>query len=438
VKRAPTTFSLLLGLLAATLAIALALAAGLSMRASRHIAGETYGHLVAATVIATDELSRRTDPAAHRALAALDAINIRVESGAPPASRQRIAPIVHDAEKVAGKTLGDPSRITVVQAPDAQIWVRSTNDPARWITLHALGYRREVRRSSLLATLIAGLVALIGAATAARRLTRPLERLSANAGPLLAGAPMQETLANSPREVCLLADAIVAAGERQRNAARERELMLAGISHDLRTPLARLRLALELGDAEDPQRRKAMVADLEQLDDALGQCLAFVRDGNDEPLREIDVATLAGQLLSTRMHPDEWRLDVSETLHATVRPTLLRRAVNNLMDNAERHGRPPFALNACHDHGTLVLRISDHGPGVDEALLERLGQPFLRADRARTSAGSGLGLSIVKRAAELHGGTLRLQLRKPDGSGMVATIRIPNAIAGGQRGSRIG
>jgi len=427
-KRAPTTFSLLFGLLAIALVVALTLAAGFSLRASRRVTGETYGRLVAATVIATDELSRRTDPAAQRALAELHDMDVHVENGVPPESARRIAPIVTDVGKVAGRTLGDPSRVTVVQTPDAQIWVRSANNPARWITLHALNYRRQVLGSTLLSTLFAGLVALVGAAAAARWLARPLERLSANAGALLAGAPMRETLDGSPREVCLLADAIGAAGERQRSIAHERELMLAGISHDLRTPLARLRLALELGDAADAQRREAMVADLEQLDGALEQCLAFVRDGSDEPLREADIATVVGQLLATYAQPDEWHLDMPATLYATVRPTLLRRAIGNLMDNAERHGMPPFRLSLHNDQGTLVLRVADHGPGVDAALLKRLGQPFVRGDHARTSTGSGLGLSIVKRAAELHGGTLQLQLRRSNGGGLVATIRIPNAI----------
>jgi len=428
-KRTPTTFSLLLGLLAVALTLALALAAVFSLHASRRVTGETYGRLVAATVIATDELSRRSDPAAQRTLAALADMDVHIDAGPPPApSARRIAPVVNQVGQIAGRALGDPSRVVVSQAADSEIWVRSANDPQRWISLRALSYRREVLGSTLLTTLVAGLIALAVAAAAARMLTRPLERLSANAGALLAGAPMHDTLEGSPQEVRRLADAIGAAGERQRQVARERELMLAGISHDLRTPLARLRLALELGDASDPQRREAMVADLEQLDGALEQCLSFVRDGSDEPLREIDVATLAGQLLAAHARPDDWQLDGPAALHATVRPTLLRRAIGNLMDNAEQHGAPPFRLALAVDHEALVVRVADHGPGVDPALLERLGQPFLRGDQARTSVGSGLGLSIVKRAAELHGGTLQLESRRANGGGLVATIRIPNAL----------
>lgn len=428
-RRAPTTFSLLLGLLVVALTVALALAAVLSLHASRRVTGETYGRLVAATAIAVDELSRRSDPPSQRALATLADMDVHINAGLPPPpSARRIAPVVNEVGQIAGRLLGDPSRVVVSQTPDSRIWVRSANDPSRWIILRALSYRRELLGPTLLTTLVAGLIALAVATAAARMLTRPLERLSANASALLAGAPMRDTPDGSPLEVRRLASAIGAAGERQRQVARERELMLAGISHDLRTPLARLRLALELGDANDPQRRQAMVADLAQLDGALEQCLSFVRDGSDEPLRDIDIATLSGQLLATHARPDDWQLDGPAALHATVRPTLLRRAIGNLMDNAERHGAPPFRLALAADNETLVVRVSDHGPGVDPALLERLGQPFLRGDHARTSAGSGLGLSIVKRAAEVHGGTLQLESRKATGGGLVATIRIPNAL----------
>lgn len=423
-KRAPTTFSLLLGLLAVALALALTLAATLWIRSGRQITSETYGHLVAATAVAADELSSRSDPESTRTLSTLRGLGVRsVNSAGPPAPTIRVALVIGEVGDTVGRLLGDPSRVVVTQTPESQIWVRSAHEPARWIVLHAISYRREIIGSTLLATLIAGLIALAVAGIAARLLTRPLERLATDANALLAGDPMHATLDGSPREVRRLAQAIGSAGERLRGVARERELMLAGISHDLRTPLARLRLALELGDAGDPQRRDAMVADLQQLDDALEQCLAFVRDGRDEALREIDIATLVGQLLALRRQPDDWQLNGPALLPARVRPSLLRRAIGNLMDNAERHGAAPFEATLSCDGNDFHICISDHGPGVDGALLDRLGQPFLRGDQARTSTGNGLGLSIVKRAIELHGGTL--QLRNNETGGFAATIRLP-------------
>ena len=425
-KRAPTTFSLVLALVALALLLALTLAGLLSTRGGLKAAGETYGRLVVSTALAADELATRSDTASMRTLDALKQTGVAFSTAAPPPATVRVASVIREIGRTAGDLLGDPSRVVVTQSlQSSQIWVRSEHDPRRWIVLHAVSYRQQLIDSTLVVTLLAGLIALAIAGVAARLLTRPLERLSAHATALLAGDPMIQQLHGSPREVRQLAQAIGAAGARLRDVARERELMLAGISHDLRTPLARLRLALELGDADDPQRREAMVGDLQELDSALEQCLAFVRDGRDEALREVDIITLVGQLLALREQPDTWQLDGPALLPARVRPTLLRRAIGNLMDNAERHGAAPFKVSLGCDGDALFMRVTDHGSGVAPALLDRLGQPFLRGDQARSSTGSGLGLSIVMRAAELHGGTL--ELGNGSYGGLVATIRIPVA-----------
>jgi two-component system, OmpR family, osmolarity sensor histidine kinase EnvZ len=103
---------------------------------------------------------------------------------------------------------------------------------------------------------------------------------------------------------------------------------------------------------------------------------------------------------------------------------LLRRAIGNLMDNAERYGAAPFRVELMREANWLQVRIDDHGPGVPAEQLDQLGRPFVRGDHARAGIGVGLGLSIVARAAELHGGAL--QLRNGDHGGFVAILRIPD------------
>jgi two-component system osmolarity sensor histidine kinase EnvZ len=421
---------LVLALVAAALLLALALAGGLQRRFGRQVVSDSYGRLALATALTTDELAARPqDPAARQLLASLRLLGVQVSRAQPPApSVHRVAPALDGVARTLGMLLGDPARVVATQTPDSQLWIRSARDPQRWIVLRAPSYRQRLLDSTLLLSLLAGLIALAAAGLAARLLTRPLERLARHAPELLAGAPAEAMLEGSPREVRRLGEAIGEAGEKLRAAAHERELMLAGISHDLRTPLARLRLALELGDAGDPQRRAAMVGDLEELDTALEQCLAFVREGRDEALQPTDLITLAGQLLALRASPEDWQLDAPRALSVAVRPTLLRRALANLMDNAERYGAAPFVLTLAREGDAVLLRVSDRGPGVSPALLPRLGQPFLRGDPARGgSSGSGLGLSIAARAARLHGGTLLLANR--DGGGLDATLRLPASAA---------
>jgi len=425
VSRAPSTFALVLALVGAALLLALALSGLLQRRFGREVVSDSYGRLAVATALATDELAARpAEPQARQTLAALERLGVHVSGEQPPPPRvRRVAPAFIAVGHSVGALLGDPTRVVATQAPDSQLWIRSARTPARWIVLSVPSYRQRLLDSTLLLSLLAGLIALAAAALAARVLTRPIERLAQHASAVLAGAPTAATLQGSPREVRRLADAIGDAGERLRAAARERELMLAGISHDLRTPLARLRLALELGDAGDPQRRGAMVADLEELDHALEQCLAFVREGRDEAAQPTDLSTVAGQLLALRAQPEAWQLHAPAELLVPVRATLLRRALGNLMDNAERHGAAPFSVTLARDADGVRLAVADRGPGAPPALLGRLGEPFLRGDPARGGGGSGLGLSIAARAARLHGGELALANR-PDG-GFVATLRLP-------------
>lgn len=422
-KLAPRTFTLVLLLVAIALLLALGLNRMLSHRLGRDITSTTYGHLGAATVVSIDALSTRSDASALEPRAQLAALGVMLTDMQPPPPARRVTPAIAATADEIGQLLGDRSRVSVRQGTTTQFWIRSAHDPNRWIVLQAPSYRRAVINTTLWVALLAWLIALVIAAVVARLLTRPLERLAADAPALLNGDALRDRLRSSPREVRHLAQAIATAGSRQREAARERELMLAGISHDLRTPLARLRLALELGDAGDPQRREAMVADLQELDTALEQCLAFVRDGRDEAPGELDLATLIGQLLALRAQPDDWHYHGAESFTATVRASLFRRALANLMDNAERYGAAPFTVTLEHDARSVRVRIEDRGHGVPAELLPRLGRPFVRGDNARRGGGSGLGIGIAMRAAELHHGALVLANR--DGGGFTAELRLP-------------
>jgi two-component system osmolarity sensor histidine kinase EnvZ len=223
-KRAPSTFALVLMLVAAALLLALALSGVLQRRFGRQVVSDSYGRLALATALAADELaSRPRDPASRQVLDALRPLGVQVSDAQPPApSVRRIAPALTAVANTAGGLLGDPARVVATQTPDSQLWVRSTRDPARWIVLRTPSYRSRLFDSALLLSVLAGLIALAAAGLVARVLTRPLERLAMQAPAVLAGMPTAASLEGSPREVRRLARAIGDAGARQRGAARER------------------------------------------------------------------------------------------------------------------------------------------------------------------------------------------------------------------------
>jgi len=204
-------------------------------------------------------------------------------------------------------------------------------------------------------------------------------------------------------------------------------MVLAGISHDLRTPLSRLRLALEMSGApgdEMQHARDAMVADIEEMDAIIGQFLDFARGENEEK-KEHDIGDLVGELAE---HYARIGKDV-RFIHHRVKPfrfarMALRRAVANLVDNALRYAGEPVEIELLARNPEVAIEVRDSGPGIPVQEVERLKRPFTRLDDSRSGhGGSGLGLAIVERTAQAHGGRLELVPRSP--RGLIARLVLP-------------
>ncbi|HWA39563.1 MAG TPA: ATP-binding protein [Burkholderiales bacterium] len=206
---------------------------------------------------------------------------------------------------------------------------------------------------------------------------------------------------------------------------RERAMVLAGISHDLRSPLSRLRLALELSDTAR-EAAQPMIADIDEIDTVIGQFLDYAR-GESEEKRPYDPGRLLVDLAGHYA-----RLGHKVQLHDAPLPTFplaaigVRRAVSNLVDNALRYAGEPVEIHAEAAGDKVIIEVRDRGPGIPPAETERMKRPFTRLDAARTRpGGSGLGLAIVERVARAHGGSLDLLPR--EGGGLVARLTLSAA-----------
>ena len=206
---------------------------------------------------------------------------------------------------------------------------------------------------------------------------------------------------------------------------RERATVLAGISHDLRTPLARLRLSLEMAGVEKPIA-EGMAADIEEIDAVIGQFLDFAR-GTQEEQHVTDLEILVDEIefrYARIGRPLARRR--GEVPPLTLAPMSVRRAVTNLIDNARRHAAGPVEIETRAENGNIVVEVRDRGPGIPAGEVERLKQPFTRLHEARSgTGGSGLGLAIVDRVARAHGG--RLDLLPREGGGLTARLVLRRA-----------
>ena len=258
----------------------------------------------------------------------------------------------------------------------------------------------------------------------ARRMARPMARLAEASNRLGLGQDQPHLAEEGPREVRQTIHAFNQMQERLKRHIRDRSRMLAAVSHDLRTPITTLRLRAEyIDDAEIRERTLATLAEMEAI---LSAALDFARDeAADEASRSTDLAALVQSLVDDYADlGGDVEYDGPERSIVHCRPVALRRALKNLIDNALKYGGSARVRLLEQDHGRLIL-IDDDGPGIPEADLDRVFEPFVRleASRSRETGGTGLGLSVARTIVHAHGGTLQLANR-PAG-GLSAVVRLP-------------
>jgi len=265
---------------------------------------------------------------------------------------------------------------------------------------------------------------MLGAYMIVSRLNRPLKALATAARTVGRGEVPPHLSESGPAELAELAHAFNQMSHDLQELDADRALILAGVSHDLRTPLARLRLGIEMCGA-DPVDVDAMVSDIEDMDRIIGQFLAFSRQDAEEAQEITDLAGLANELAGLYARRG-FPIHVLATANAMaqVRPQALRRAVTNLIENALRYaGHAPEIAVGLLD-GRPMIEVLDRGPGIPTDEIERVKRPFTRLESARSDTkGSGLGLAIVDRIVRGQHGEFRLLPR--EGGGLRACILLP-------------
>jgi signal transduction histidine kinase len=280
-------------------------------------------------------------------------------------------------------------------------------------------------RPILWAALALGVVA-IATRPLAQRISRPLERLTAavrrlGSGDLTARVPAGAHHARRADEIVELTRAFNEMAERVERLVRSEKELLANVSHELRSPLARIRLALELlpRDAAGARRLGDVERDLAELDRLIEDVLTAARlDATGLPahLAVIDAGALLADVAERARHDPltaglALRVEKTANVQVTADGALLRRALWNLVENAAKYGAPPMTLSAAREGDRVSLAVTDEGPGIAPGEREHVFTPFYRGEAARAAGrhGVGLGLTLAKRIAEVHGGTLRIE-----------------------------
>ena len=338
-------------------------------------------------------------------------------------------------------------RIREIFGPEADVYVRERNPGANpvearppqvllvrlpagerdfWVAFPRARIDRDPFSALITWGVVGLLIAILATFFIVWKLNRPLGELAAAAGKLGKGGDPPPVAEAGPSEIRAVARAFNQMKDDLQKSQRERATFLAGVSHDLRTPLARLRLEVEMldGKVEAPTQR-AMVEDLDDMNAIIDQFIDFTRSEAAEPLSAVNLAELARSCAERAARSGlQVRCEPAEVPLLMLRPLAMQRLVDNLLANAARHAGGEVLVRTAHARGEATLSVLDRGPGIPAGMVERLKLPFTRRDEARSgSSGAGLGLAIATRVATLHGG--RLDLLPREGGGLEARVSLP-------------
>lgn len=339
----------------------------------------------------------------------------------PPSDR----PLLRLVREMVRRQLGEATRFAAEREGKPGFWLSfHIDDDEYWVRVPRERIERQIALRWLGWGALALVLSLLAAYLLVSRLNRPLRALSSAASAIGKGTIPDPVSESGPEEIRTVSRAF---NQMSRDLAQhdaDRALILAGVSHDLRTPLSRLRLGLEMSGA-DVQLKDGMTADIEEIDRVINQFLDFARSNGGEIAQRADLATIAAEVADHyRRHGKSVATELARVPEVALQTLSMRRVVMNLVDNALRYGGKDVGIAVRAEGASAVLEVTDRGPGIPPSEVERLKQPFTRLEVARSDkGGAGLGLAIVERVVRAHRGSFELLAR--EGGGLVARIRLP-------------
>lgn len=337
----------------------------------------------------------------------------------------------------AGDSATDPHRMRLSKARLERIRrvggevIVAVEVPGRgWVTARAPWPRGDFSLiwQLLVQTLVLYVCTLVPILIVGRRISLPLRDLARSARGFTPGGAMDRVEERGPGDVRAVISAYNGLSERVGAMLDEKDRMLGAIGHDLRTPLAALRVRIE--SVEDEGDRARMAETIDEMNTTLDDILSLARIGRpSEPATDVDLAALVDAVVADF---DDIGADVTleeaPRLPMRLRPTLMRRAVRNLIENAVKYGGSA-EVRLVQEADAVAITIADHGPGIAEDKIAHVFEAFIRLDESRNrhTGGVGLGLALARAIVREAGGTLTLANRA--GGGLVATIRLPRTAA---------
>ncbi|EOC1108409.1 two-component system sensor histidine kinase EnvZ [Cronobacter sakazakii] len=320
--------------------------------------------------------------------------------------------------------LGGPTEVRVeVNKSSPVVWLKTWLSPNIWVRVPLT----EIHQGDFSPLFAIMLLAIGGAWLFIRIQNRPLvelEHAALQVGKGIIPPPLREYGASEVRSVTRAFNHM-AAGVKQ--LADDRTLLMAGVSHDLRTPLTRIRLATEMMSEGDGYLAESINKDIEECNDIIEQFIDYLRTGQEMPLETADLNAVLGEVIASESGYEreiETALQSGE-IPLRIHPLSIKRAVANMVVNAARYGNGWIKVSSGTELNRAWFQVEDDGPGIEPAQLKHLLQPFVRGDSARSTSGTGLGLAIVQRIIDNHHGLLDIGKSERGGLRIRAWLPVP-------------
>jgi len=325
--------------------------------------------------------------------------------------------------------LGGPAEVRVSSGDEYQFWIRPPQAPSIWVKIPLTGLEEaNISPLAFFLTMV-GVLSVVGGWIFVRNLNRPLKALQYAAEDVGRGdfpEPLKEA---GTTEIMAVTQAFNHMSRGIKQLEEDRNLIMAGISHDLRTPLTRIRLSAEMMSEQDSFLKDGIESDIDDMNSIIDQFIDYIRRDTEDKPELGDVNQLVDEVVQAETPADRQVLFSPQSCpEIPLRYVAIKRAVANLIQNALRYTDGDiFVETGVEDKSYIYICVCDQGEGIPDADIERLFQPFTQGDKARGTEGSGLGLAIIKRIVDTHGGKIQLSNRKE--VGLQAKMLLPISLS---------
>ncbi|MGJ8692029.1 MAG: two-component system sensor histidine kinase EnvZ [Thalassotalea sp.] len=322
--------------------------------------------------------------------------------------------------------LGGPAEVRISQLDEYLFWIRPPQAPHLWVKIPLEGVEESNFSPLVLLLIVIGTLSVIGGWLFVRQLNRPLKALQVAAEEVGRGESPEPIKAQGTSEIVAVTEAFNHMSQGIKRLEEDRNLLMAGISHDLRTPLTRIRLASEMMSDQDDFLKEGIESDIDDMNAIIDQFIDYIRpDRNAAEM--LDLNMLVEEVVYAEQVHGRGILFIPDThLPAVIiKYIAIKRVIANLIQNAIRYteGEITVTTGISEDKQSTYVEVLDKGKGIDESQINRLFQPFTQGDTARGTEGSGLGLAIIKRIIDAHHG--QVSLKNSAQGGLQARIYLP-------------